>query len=853
MAEIFVSYTSSDKAWADWIGQKLEALGHTPHLHDWEISGGGNVMAWMSERADAAAHVLCVVSEKYLKAPYSSLERTAAEWAAVKKRPNFALPVFVEPCEPPVLFAPLKRCDLYGITEEEARARLTAFLTPAAKPAGPIPFPGGALAKKSDSFRPEAVAFPGARLALSNIPVRVPLHFLGRDDALAAIGEALKRHAVIAVHGLRGAGKTTLAAAFAEKHRGDYRATWWIRAQTDSTMRADLVALGVRLNWVSADAKEEEAFAAVLDHLRGEGEGLLLIYDNAVDAAAVRPYLPRGGGAKALVTSTAHAWRGVAELLELPLWPKDIGADYLIARTGRRTERAAAEALSEALGGLPLAHEQAACYCDRLGISFKEYNERFERAPVWLLDTAKDAPGEYHGGLTVAKTFALAIDEASKLHPAAEPMVVHAALLAPEPVPLFFFSEAREKFGQPLSNALAGDGLDEAVAALRTFALVDKETIADERDPAITTDCIRLHRLVRAVAAARAEGDAREPMLRALIEAMAAVYPANAYNDADSWPRARRLDALALAVLGGDAPPLKGKEEQAAELLNRLGSYRHGALAAYAQARPLYERALAIREKVLGAEHPDTVLSLNNLALLLHTQGDNEGARPLYERALAIREKALGPEHPSTATSLNNLALSLHDQGELAAARPLYERALAIREKVLGAEHPDTANSLNNLASLLQAQGDYSGARPLYERALAIREKVLGPEHPDTATSLSNLAVLLRKIGNTAEAGPLFERAIAIGEKARGSEHPLTERYRSHYARLLLDTGRPVEALSLGQAALAIHAGTNGPDHIWTKDSARVTADALDALSRADEAAALRARFGFPQKPKPSA
>ena len=122
-----------------------------------------------------------------------------------------------------------------------------------------------------------------------------------------------------------------------------------------------------------------------------------------------------------------------------------------------------------------------------------------------MLDTARDAPAEYHDRLTVAKTFALAIDEAARLHPGAEPLIVHAALLAPEPLPLFLFAEAREKFGQPLASALAGDGLDEAVAALRAFALVDREPIADERDPTLTTDCIRLHRLVRQVAAARRE------------------------------------------------------------------------------------------------------------------------------------------------------------------------------------------------------------------------------------------------------------------------------------------------------------------------------------------------------------
>jgi len=44
-------------------------------------------------------------------------------------------------------------------------------------------------------------------------------------------------------------------------------------------------------------------------------------------------------------------------------------------------------------------------------------------------------------------------------------------------------------------------------------------------------------------------------------------------------------------------------------------------------------------------------------------QGDLARARPLFERALAIREKALGPKHPDMAQSLNNLALLLHDRG----------------------------------------------------------------------------------------------------------------------------------------------------------------------------------------------
>ena len=209
----------------------------------------------------------------------------------------------------------------------------------------------------------------------------------------------------------------------------------------------------------------------------------LLIYDNAIDAEGVRTFLPTGGAARALITSNAHAWRGLATPVEIRVWPKEVGADFLLARAGRTGERSDAEALSEELGGLPLAHEQAAAYCERLAVSFAEYRKRFEATPARLLDAGKDASTDYHSGLTVAKTFALAIEESAKLHPAAEPLIAYAALLAPEPIPLLLFSEARENFGEPLTSQLAGDGLDEAIVALRYFALVERETITDEGAP----------------------------------------------------------------------------------------------------------------------------------------------------------------------------------------------------------------------------------------------------------------------------------------------------------------------------------------------------------------------------------
>jgi hypothetical protein len=104
--------------------------------------------------------VLFVISKLYLTKDYSNWERHSAEWAAVSKRPNFGLPVFVEQCETPTLLAAFKRCDLYGLSEEDARARLAEYLTPARRPPT-APFPGAR--RLAPTEQSQTIPFPGAK------------------------------------------------------------------------------------------------------------------------------------------------------------------------------------------------------------------------------------------------------------------------------------------------------------------------------------------------------------------------------------------------------------------------------------------------------------------------------------------------------------------------------------------------------------------------------------------------------------------------------------------------------------------------------------------------------------------
>jgi CHAT domain-containing protein/tetratricopeptide (TPR) repeat protein len=233
----------------------------------------------------------------------------------------------------------------------------------------------------------------------------------------------------------------------------------------------------------------------------------------------------------------------------------------------------------------------------------------------------------------------------------------------------------------------------------------------------------------------------------------------------------------------------------------------------YAAARPLYERALALRTEVLGERHPDYAISLNNLASVLEAQGDYATARPLYERALAVRKKVLGERHPDYAASLNNLAALLQAQGDYAAARPLYERALALRKELLGERHLEYAQSLSNLAVLLQAQADYAAARPLYERALAVYKEVLGERHPLYAGSLHNLAALLEAQGNYTAARPLLERALALRKEVLGERHPHYAQSLHNLASVLEAQGDYAAARPLYEQALAVCKEVLGERH----------------------------------------
>lgn len=271
---------------------------------------------------------------------------------------------------------------------------------------------------------------------------------------------------------------------------------------------------------------------------------------------------------------------------------------------------------------------------------------------------------------------------------------------------------------------------------------------------------------------------------------------------------------LGATVLGGAARPAEAqpKAAHAQELkeAERLGAEADKLEKAgqYDAALPLFERALSIREKALGPDHPLVAQSLHGLARLCWEKGDYARAEALYQRSLLIREKALGPDHPLVADSLNNLAIVYSEEGEYARAEALYQRALSISEKALGPDNPDVARKLHNLANLYMEKGEYVRAEALHQRALSIFEKAHGPDHPLVASALQSLANVYTEKGEYARAETSYQRALSIREKVLGPDHPeVAEPLRGLAALAEVREDSP-RALALSQRAAEVREKT---------------------------------------------
>src|SRR5215468_5037005 len=469
-----------------------------------------------------------------------------------------------------------------------------------------------------------------------------PLLFLaGREELLARLDDQLasgdsRGPRVVALTGLGGTGKTSVAVEYAHRHLGQMGVVWQLPAEDSTVLAAGFAELAAQLG--TGDAGGGDPVAGAHSALAASPGQWLLIFDNAPGPGPVRAFLPPARNGQVLITSQSAVWPP-GQAVEVPVLDTEVAALFLVNRAGDPDSQAAAGLAAE-LGGLPLALEQAAAYIEATGITLAEYLSLFADRRADLLARGADAghPAD------VAATLGLALSRLGEEAPAAAGLLWLLAFLAPEPVPLHLLLSDAQVAGK-LAPAVAatigpllGDRVAEgdAVAALRRYSLI---TPAGD-------GLVLVHRLVQAITRDQTPADPRPQWKKAAAVLVEAAVPADPDQPA-AWPVCAVLLPHARAVLGLTSDGMR----QIARYLGHSGSYQ--------AARDLFQLiADALSENDdYGPEHPDTLTARHRLAHWTGDAGDAAGARDQYTALLPVIERVRGAEHHGTLTARGNLAL----------------------------------------------------------------------------------------------------------------------------------------------------------------------------------------------------
>ena len=273
------------------------------------------------------------------------------------------------------------------------------------------------------------------------------------------------------------------------------------------------------------------------------------------------------------------------------------------------------------------------------------------------------------------------------------------------------------------------------------------------------------------------------------------------------WRSAQHERAMQLRAreLGPDHP------ETLTSMNNLAVAYQ--AAGRIADAIPLHKRAFAIFKAKLGRSHADTLGTMNNLATDYQLAGRLPEAIAIFEEGLALRKATLGPDHTDTLNSTNYLGVAYYTAGRIAEALSLLEQALKGLRATLGPDHLDTLTAMNNLASTYLEVGQLNDAVLLLEETLNRRKVQQGPDHLDTLNTMNNLAAAYQISGRTGDAVPLFEKVLALRTIKLEHDHPDKLKSLHNLATSYREAGRTDEAIPLFEQAVTLRKAKLKPDH----------------------------------------
>jgi serine/threonine protein kinase/tetratricopeptide (TPR) repeat protein len=362
---------------------------------------------------------------------------------------------------------------------------------------------------------------------------------------------------------------------------------------------------------------------------------------------------------------------------------------------------------------------------------------------------------------------------------------------------------------QTLAEKSRADG--EAATARAVAAFLEKDLLAQASpnkqagpsqppDPNLTVRAA-LDRSA-AVLADRFQG---QPAVRASLEHTIA----NAYLDLTLIPQARehaiRAVDLRTSALGTHHPETLASMDLLAMI------YRSDSQ--FAAAEKIWNELYRYQRATFGEANAATLKSMHSLAALYRSEGRYKQSAELYERVFKMRRKILGPEDEETMRTANNLAYTYMFLKRDDEARILHEENLKLRRKVLGAEHPDTLISMSNLALVYQHLRRYDEAQALLEQSLSIQRRRLGPSHASTLATMLNLGMLLRELHKLPQSEKVYRDALELSRNSGQEKSQLALTMMNNLGNVYFSSGQFARAEELLQKSWTMSREILGADH----------------------------------------
>ena len=675
--------------------------------------------------------------------------------------------------------------------------------------------------------------------------------FVGRKDVLDKLRQIfihcadskLMSRCSCLLWGTGGIGKTQICLKFIEEMSGMLSHVFWVDASSVESITTSL--RGISSISAAHASCQDDSVESVLQWISGIQEEWLIVFDNADDPPVhvVEGFIPPGNRGNILITSRNRSMGSlisfeniieINEMEETDAITLLLKASYLDA-SAEHIETA--KNIVAELGCIPLAVNQAGAYIEAGRCSIDKYLQQFSLHRQTLMsDVTFKGASKYDR--TVYGTWDLSFKElekrASGQSNTGDAQAAHAAILILQICAFYHHSniskdifrsaaEGSRKYDSDIAEKLplAMSSLDctllsldnnghwdefvygQGIAVLLSFSLMKRDK---------SSEMLSVHPLVHCWSREQISKSEQQRMyeMGGIILCCAIPPKLSSYDYG-----LRRLiyphikaNELHGSQMGLTKKYYDDKWNSFIYVLEEIGDWKH--------AEQLRNQVLDMRKKLLGAEHPHTIISMSDLANAYLSQGKLIEAEQLNVQVLDVRKKLLGAEHRYTLASMSNLALTYSRQRKWNEAEQLNIEALDMEKKLLGAEHLDTLICMSNLASTYSSQGKWNEAEQLNVQVLGMFKKLLGAEHPHTLTSMSDLALIYSCQSKWNEAEQLNIQVLDMRKKLLGEEHPDTLLSMSNLALTYAYQGKWNEAEQLNIQVLDMFKKLLGAEHPHT-------------------------------------